>query len=248
MRSEPAPDATSLPEGPAGAAGAGAAAEAESLEGGRTGDSALLIDGRPVSAPPRKCEDCDMVMPLRAKHCRQCNMCVSMYDHHCGVIGTCIGERNHCRFWWFLFFQLLELLVGASVAHSGVIYMSTYSDWMGTNSLAFFCLCVIYIWLIVVLPLFIFHTWLACTNTTSYETAKGADGVWYYAPGTRECDLPFSRGVFANLRAFCCVRDGMWEILGKRWSPSTWKPPGAINHDSDDIFENPWTNKYYSCC
>lgn len=47
--------------------------------------------------------------PLRSHYCRVCERRVATYDHHCFVIGTCIGEKNHCRFWWFLFFQSISL-------------------------------------------------------------------------------------------------------------------------------------------
>jgi len=237
MRSEPAPSVEDIELG--GAAEGGASE-------GKSGPT--VVQGQVVQAPQVYCEDCELLMPARAKHCRHCNMCVSMYDHHCGIIGTCVGERNHCRFWWYLFFQSLELCVAISIVHSGFVYRTNYSDWISANGLALFTVIMLYIFLIIAGPLLCFHSWLAATNTTSYETTRGTENLWYLAPGTKECDLPFSRGLFGNLRAFCCVRDGMWEILGKRWSPSTWKPPGRINHESDDIWENPWHNKYYSCC
>jgi hypothetical protein len=82
-----------------------------------------------------------------------------------------------------------------------------------------------------VFGLFVFHTWLAATNTTTYEVATGGQRLWYLAgrviawialaaylqchfAGTepRECDLPYSRGLGRNLRLFFCTleRPGPW--------------------------------------
>lgn len=57
-----------------------------------------------------------------------------------------------------------------------------------------------------------------------------------------------AQGICGNLRGFCCVRDGMWECIGKEWRPMRWRPPGTINRDSDDVWDNCWENKYWSCC
>ena len=64
------------------------------------------------------CPRCKFAPPLRAHHCKHCDVCVSTYDHHCHFIGTCIGERNHCRFWWFLTFQMLSFFVMISIVNS----------------------------------------------------------------------------------------------------------------------------------
>jgi hypothetical protein len=60
---------------------------------------------------------CDQ--PLRSKHCRFCDRCVPKYDHHCMLIGTCIGEKNHCRFWWYLLCETVAIAVGLSVVRRG---------------------------------------------------------------------------------------------------------------------------------
>lgn len=150
------------------------------------------LRGADMQGQPKWCEDCNMWMPLRAKHCRICNMCVATFDHHCTMIGTCIGERNHCRFWWFLFFQTLEICVAISIVHSGFEYRKYYSDWMSVNSLAFFAVLILYILLVIVGVLFVLHSWLAMTAGTTYELGKDQDKIWYLAKNTKECDLPFS--------------------------------------------------------
>jgi len=32
------------------------------------------------------------------------------------------------------------------------------------------------------------------------------------------------------------------------WTPVLWRPPVRPVHDSEDYFEHPWRNKYWSCC
>lgn len=76
----------------------------------------------------RYCTVCGLDQPLRAKHCKDCNRCVAQYDHHCPWIGTfdtfisslhflgtCIGEKNHLLFYFFLIFQLIELICGEKI-------------------------------------------------------------------------------------------------------------------------------------
>ena len=63
------------------------------------------------------CTICNIAPPLRSHHCKICNKCVATFDHHCGFVGTCIGERNHCRFYWFLFIQALGFLKCISVVN-----------------------------------------------------------------------------------------------------------------------------------
>jgi hypothetical protein len=52
-----------------------------------------------------------------------------------------------------------------------------------------------------------YAAWLAITNTTSHETSKGPEKLWYLR-GYKDCDLPFSRGALTNLRDFCWC--GAW--------------------------------------
>ena len=60
----------------------------------------------------RYCTRCNVEQPLRSKHCKDCGKCVAQYDHHCPWLGTCIGEKNHFSFYWFLIFQVIEILWG----------------------------------------------------------------------------------------------------------------------------------------
>jgi hypothetical protein len=154
----------------------------------------------------RECRWCSAAQPARAHHCKTCNRCVALFDHHCSMIGTCIGERNRCRFWAFLASQTTALAFAIGILNSGFVWRRTTSDWVGENVLTIIALVVLWILQAIVFGLFVFHSWLAATNTTTFETSTGAARLWYLA-GTqpKDCDLPYSRGLCANLRMFCCL-------------------------------------------
>lgn len=187
------------------------------------------------------------VAPLRSKFCRTCQARVCTYDHHCFVIGTCIGERNHCRFWWLLLTTTITICISIGVVDNGYVYERYWWDWIAANQLAFLATLIFYFLLLVIGGLFLFHTWLACSSLTTYEMGKGPDTL-PYLEGTRDFDLPFSNGLIGNLQSFCCVRDGVWGMCGRKWRPIRWKPPGRIDRESEDVFENCWENAYWSCC
>ncbi|CAN0087159.1 unnamed protein product, partial [Phaeothamnion confervicola] len=159
------------------------------------------------------CEKCDLPVPLRSHHCRACGRCVATFDHHCRVIGTCIGERNHCRFWWFLVAQSLTLLVALGILHSaggadtGAIGDGTASAtlapstaataaatgaWLLANAATLAASAALWGVSCGVFPLLAFHTWLAAVNMTGFECLRGPEGL-RYLEGTREFDLPFSQ-------------------------------------------------------
>lgn len=95
---------------------------------------------------------------------------------------------------------------------------------------------------------------LALTNSTTFEVSSTSDEDLFYLHGFRDCDLPFSRGVLWNLRAFCdseqhCRRHPKTDNIFKQaWQPRVWELPAHIERDSRDVCSNVWENKYYSCC
>jgi len=82
------------------------------------------------SSPRRKfCNKCGFAPPLRSHHCRICNKCVATFDHHCILVDACVGERNHCRFWWWLVAQSLCCWSSVGIissGHAGVKLVKTY--------------------------------------------------------------------------------------------------------------------------
>jgi hypothetical protein len=48
------------------------------------------------------------------------------------------------------------------------------------------------------------------------------------------------------MHLFCCTTAGT--VSSSSWTPVLWYPPGKIVRDSEDWWEHPWQNKYWSCC
>jgi hypothetical protein len=198
-------------------------------------NSLMTGNHRPIPLPlppwkkPRRnmCEKCQLAPPLRTHHCKICNRCVATFDHHCGFINTCIGERNHCRFYWFLFFQAMGfwkccriLMTGSHVgilcyymnASQHICKATSSANTSMTNQIHVLDCWVattarVYVYFLTFLAtmMLIFHTWLVLTNGTTFEMEKREH--LEYLTGTELCDLPFSQGLCWNVRMFCCMRD-----------------------------------------
>ena len=167
--------------------------------------------------PRRKiCTTCQIAPPLRSHHCKFCNRCVATFDHHCHFINTCIGERNHCRFWWFLIFQMLGFWKFSGIVSSsplGFVCLINLTCGTGAGSdvewweVLIVIVARIYLyWLTFAATMMaIIHTWFAITNGTTFELEKRQN--LEYLEGVGMCDIPFSRGLAFNMRIFCCVKD-----------------------------------------
>ena len=166
------------------------------------------------------CAKCNHHPPLRSHHCSTCNVCVATFDHHCHFLGTCIGERNHCRFWCFLFLNMVTLKIALDVVNSSSVTLSTYLMYDQGNdagsgsrssdevSMALAtCATIIaklymYPILIVVWILLAIHTFMAIQNCTTFEFTKGPEHIDYLSQ-TKIMDFPFGReGLCSNLFVF----------------------------------------------
>jgi len=208
----------------------------------------------------KACAECRFAPPLRSHHCKHCRKCVATFDHHCHFVGTCIGERNHCRFWWFLLSQASGFVACCSVVGSSSLGFTTllFPPASMSTSEAVAVLRVVaaklylYPLAATAVVILLMHTFMAISNTTTFECSKGPRHLDYLR-GTEITDLPFSRGLFGNVRMFCCQRDAAWQRLSSppstsSWKPILWQPPGKIVRDSEDWWNHPWENRYWTCC
>lgn len=137
-----------------------------------------------------------------------------------------------------------------------------------------FCLGAIYAAALILLAM---HTALALGNITTFEFTKGSEHVDYLR-GTKMMDLPFGRGgALSNLWIFF-RRDDIARRMLRRcrrvghgrcekssngpsttadtssatyedgWLPIVWRMPEYIDRESEDWWNHPLQNKYWSCC
>lgn len=166
------------------------------------------VSGQPVTQSGHKlrfCKECSMYQPLRTKHCRDCGHCVRTHDHHCPWVGTCIGEGNRHYFYWFLIAQWMEL----AVFFLEGIFQLFQVGFDLQELVAFYpLLCVglfvMALLLFMVTCLLCFHTYLALTNLTTWESIS-----WHNISYLRTLDpshgSPFSHSLRLNLATYCCL-------------------------------------------
>ena len=172
------------------------------------------------------CTKCQITPPLRSHHCNHCNTCNATFDHHCLFLDTCIGERNHCRFWCFVGLNVLCCHVALGiVGSSGHDYYVPSSNKLlfrdngdanssaeGAETMKYILYIAralpiaskLYIYPIYITAtiLFIMHTIMAVTNSTTFEMTKGSEHIDYLR-GTTMMDFPFGRkGICNNIRRF----------------------------------------------
>ena len=175
------------------------------------------------------CRTCHLTWrPRRAHHCRICQRCVATLDHHCEFIGTCIGERNRCRFWWFLLLQAVSvgrcahvLWMTTSMTRPAIVWSSVLFSRHQSSMIAIqWCLLVLRIALACVtvslatlasLFLLLLHTGLALTDTTTRELLRGQAACC-----CRRCrqrgldDGGLVQRICHNLQLYGCCGNGWW--------------------------------------
>lgn len=241
--------------------------EKEILDHDASGDTALwtlhplvhsdrdLENGVSAIATRRKvCNICQLAPPLRSHHCSRCRRCVATFDHHCELVGNCIGEGNRCVFWWFLVSQAASFAFCNQIVGSSSIGLSTllFSRFNLSASMKFNAFVVfsfkmyLYFLSFAAYVMLAMHTFLAAANLTTFEVRYGGgiDRVDYLRNVNSVMDLPFSQGgCFGNLTRLCCTCHTNATAF-----PTVWRLPERIISDTEKWWENPWRNKYWSCC
>lgn len=167
------------------------------------------------SNPGRTCKACGAWQLLRSRHCYDCKKCVEKFDHHCHWIGMCIGRGNQHLFWAFLLAQtsliamsLAVILEGMSSAEGTIQTLrSWFMIWVAA-------LLPLVLGLVLVGGLLLFHTYLLCTNQTTFELA--ARWKVDYLKDLPPNKNPFDQGCIQNVADGCCLGSGHVYRLPKK--------------------------------
>jgi len=168
----------------------------------------LVLRGHPSKI--KYCTTCNIYRPPRCTHCSVCENCIERFDHHCPWLGNCIGKRNYWLFFTFVSVTA-TLNVGSLGTAAGLLaivtqdikelegkgggdaFVQAMSEEPSAVIIAVFCAAIV--WFTV--GLCMYHTYLICTNQTTYEQIKGV-----YTTGTN----PFHRGASGNCQDILCSR------------------------------------------
>lgn len=191
------------------------------------------------SVPGRVCRACGSWQSLRSRHCHDCRRCVEKFDHHCYWIGKCIGHGNQHLFWVFL---LTETIVIMWILAVILKEMSSTSPAEQVLHKPLWKTCA---WIFVLFPLLLglvasggllmFHTYLMCTNQTTFEYA--ARWKVDYLKDIPSSLNPFNQGCINNLADACCFELGHQYTLPSREVNLSATTPVSGNENSVRIRE-----------
>lgn len=175
----------------------------------------LVLRGHPFKL--KYCTTCNIYRPPRCTHCSVCDNCIERFDHHCPWIGNCIGKRNYWLFYSFVTTTgtLNVTVLGTAVAHLAVLtqeYQDALNKGSGDALLQSMqeeplsAVIVVYtaaiVWFTV--GLCMYHSYLICTNQTTYEQIKGVYSG--SSGGPAAAANPFHRSIAGNCHDILCSR------------------------------------------
>ncbi|KAI3847653.1 hypothetical protein MKW92_042370 [Papaver armeniacum] len=152
----------------------------------------VLVDGHSVRV--KFCDTCLLYRPPRASHCSICNNCVQRFDHHCPWVGQCIGIRNYRFFFLFILFSTFLCIYVFVFSWINILEQKNEDTLRKTLSrevlsVILIVYCFIAVWFVGGLT--VFHSYLICTNQTTYENFR-------YRYDKNE--NPHNRGMLANIK------------------------------------------------
>ncbi|KAJ0255422.1 protein S-acyltransferase 4 [Hirschfeldia incana] len=186
----------------------------------------VTVNGHTVKV--KFCDTCLLYRPPRASHCSICNNCVQRFDHHCPWVGQCIGVRNY-RF-FFMFISTSTTLCIYVFVFSWLNIFQRHMDerisiWKAISKDVLSDILIVYCFITVwfVGGLTIFHSYLICTNQTTYENFR-------YRYDKKE--NPYNKGVLGNIR----------EIFLSKITPSMNKFRSFVKEEDYMMVETPTSN------
>jgi DHHC palmitoyltransferase len=191
------------------------------------------------------CPYCGCKPSARSRHSKFTGQCVHKFDHSCWLLSTDIGDRNHGSFWVLVLLQFglamwAFLLLWGKLSNCAVkgISITAFESCevkgnllvtlLGAAFLIAFACSVFFGYL------FALHTYLLCTNQTTYEVVTGWK-LAYLAPHYKGRD----RGKYWLPREFLVL---LWDEIWGRGPPKPfnegiWK---NVMHQIAD----PWPREF----
>ena len=205
------------------------------------------------------CDICNITnIPLRSHHCKKCGICVLKYDHHCKFINTCIGEDNHIKFIFFLFFQSISIILALYGLFKTINLFLENND----NSRYTDIPIPIYIFIFILLflfgyccILFLFHTYLVCTNQTTYEIFHKEKCPYLTIFRAERNKILNERGIevkptYVYHPFDCGIIKNVKLLVDKNFNNNykiNWEDIYFENLETNNIYRNFCDNEYWSC-
>lgn len=202
-------------------------------------DPGWVRRGVKVDLPQEVCRFCSVQPSLRSRHDFKTGQCVHKFDHYCWFLGCTVGDLNHLRFWSLMLAQSFLilwaiLLAGSSISHCQLAGTTSAlaSCWeiqpISTAALLVL-LCLLLPCLSLTAGLFVFHTYLAMTNQTTYEVLKGSK-IHYLEPFYAHYDGPKQQAL---------VGKGLHQFLSREaWGVGVPRPFSSKSGPLNGVGEN----------